>query len=391
MLTRIKQSGLVAVLTLALGLGVGIGLASPAQTAYSQAAADAETTLFRGIYQKANPSVVSIDVRLTTDSGNRQASPFGGPGQQGQQPFTNAAGSGFVYDTKGHIVTNAHVVEGADRIEVTFTDQTTMMATVVGSDPDSDIAVLQVQGDASHYQPLTLADSNAVQVGDRVAAIGNPFEYSGTMTQGIVSGTHRSVQGLQSTANGAGFQIPDAIQTDAAVNPGNSGGPLLDDQAEVIGITEQIASQVRQSSGVSFAIPSNIVKQIAETFISGGKVEHSWLGIAGTSLSLDSDQTLNLPAGMHGVYVDQVQSGSPAAQAGLKGSSAAVNNQSGTVAPGGDVIVAIDHQPVKQFDDLMGYLFTKTKVGQTVTLTIVRGGKQMDLQVTLQARPSSLA
>src|SRR5579859_1378403 len=391
MLKQIKQSGFVALLTMVLGVGVGVGLTGPVQTAYSQAAADSDTVLFRGIYQKANPSVVSIDVRMTSGAGNSPSSPFGGPGQQGLQPYVYAAGSGFVYDTNGHIITNAHVVQGADRIEVTFTDQVTMMATAVGIDQDSDLAVLQVQGDASHYQPLTLSDSDQVAVGDRVAAIGNPFEYAGTMTQGIVSGVHRSVQGTETTANGAGFQIPDAIQTDAAVNPGNSGGPLLDDQAEVIGITEQIASQVRQSSGVSFAIPSNIVKQIAETFISGGKVEHSWLGIAGTSLSLDSDQTLNLPAGMHGVYVDQVQSGSPAAQAGLKGSSAAVNNQSGTVAPGGDVIVAIDHQPVKQFDDLMGYLFTKTKVGQTVTLTIVRGGKQMDLQVTLQARPSSLA
>src|SRR5262249_15569831 len=159
------------------------------------------------------------------------------------------------------IVTNAHVVDGADRIEITFSDGNQMFAKLVGIDEDADIAVIKAQGNTSAYAPLTIANSDNVQVGDRAVAIGNPFERSGTMTQGIVSGLHRSVDGIASAGNGQSYQIPDAIQTDAALNPGNSGGPLLDSNADVIGVNEQIASDVRQSSGVSFSIPSNLVKQ----------------------------------------------------------------------------------------------------------------------------------
>ena len=250
---------------------------------------------------------------------------------------------------------------------------------------DSDIAVIKVQGDASKYQPLQLANSDSLTVGDRAIAIGNPFERSGTMTQGIVSGLHRSVDGLASAGQGASYTIPDAIQTDAALNPGNSGGPLLNDQAQVIGVNEQIASQVRQSSGVSFAIPSNIVKMMADGLIKNGKVEHTYLGISGNSLSLDATTTLKLDPNTKGVYVSAVSPNSPAAKAGLKGAS--TNAAIGTVAPGGDIIVAVDNQPIKHFDDLTSYLFMKTTVGQTITLTVLRNGQKQDIKVTLAARP----
>jgi 2-alkenal reductase len=399
MLQKIKQTGLVAVLTLALGLGIGVSVAGPMATVQGQNAArsvqaqnvvDNEADLLRGIYNKANPSVVSIDVRMPQQAN----SSFGLPGQgqrqrQGQQPqaYAYAAGSGFVYDTTGHIVTNAHVVEGADRVEVTFSDGAQMYAKVVGIDADSDLAVIQVEGNASRYQPLALANSDQLQVGDRAIAIGNPFQRSGTMTQGIVSGLHRSVDGVATSADGQAYQIPDAVQTDAALNPGNSGGPLLNDQGQVIGVNEQIESQVRQSSGVSFAIPSNLVKLVADTLIQSGKIEHSWLGIGGTSLTLDINDTLKVSGDTRGAYVTSVQSGSPADKAGLKGAASNGNVNSAETPTGGDIITAIDKQPVKAFDDLTSYLFTKTKPGQNVALTILRDGRQQDIQVQLGTRP----
>jgi 2-alkenal reductase len=386
MLSRIKRSSLSALLILLLGMAIGFGIASPARmVSGQQAVSDEETQLLRDIYAKVNPSVVSITVRIP--AGRVQPNPFGQRG--GVQPFAMAAGSGFVYDTAGHIVTNAHVVQGADQVEVTFSDDTMMRAKIVGIDLDSDLAVIQVQGDASRYKPLTLANSDELAVGDRAIAIGNPFERAGTMTQGIVSGLHRSVDALAQTSSGGSYTIPDAVQTDAALNPGNSGGPLLNNRGEVIGVNEQIASQVQQSSGVSFAIPSNLVKMIADTLIKDGKVTHSWLGISGGTLTLDLNEQLNLPADTHGAYVGTVQPNSPAAKAGLKGGSETTNVNGNNLPVGGDVIVAVDKNPVRHFDDLTSYLFMKTKVGQTVTLTVLRNGKQQDIQVTLGARPTS--
>jgi 2-alkenal reductase len=350
---------------------------SPAST--SDNPVDPQTQILRDVYQRVNPSVVSIAVRVTSSVSG--SSNTGG--------YDYAAGSGFVYDTAGHIVTNTHVIDGADRIEVSFSDDTTMYAKVVGSDPDSDVAVLQVQGDISKYAPLTLADSDAVMVGDLAIAIGNPFQQSGTMTHGIVSSLHRSVDALTQSGSGSGgnYTIPDAIQTDAPINPGNSGGPLLDSGGNVIGINEQIASTVRQSSGVSFAIPSNLVKLVADTLIKDGKIEHSWLGIAGGNLSLDIKDALKLPLDLQGIYVSDVQAGSPADKGGLQAGTATVSVNGQPVKKGGDVIVSIDGQTTKHFDDLTSYLFTHTKVGQTIKLTVVRDGKQVELSVTLAARP----
>jgi S1-C subfamily serine protease len=340
---------------------------------------DPQTQILRDVYQQVNPSVVSIAVRVPSS--------VSGPSNTGIYDY--AAGSGFVYDTAGHIVTNSHVIDSANRIEVTFSDDTTMYAKVVGSDPDSDVAVIQVQGDASKYKPLTLADSDAVVVGDLAIAIGNPFQQSGTMTHGIVSSLHRSVDALTQSGSttGGNYTIPDAIQTDAPINPGNSGGPLLNSGGEVIGINEQIASTVRQSSGVSFAIPSNLVKIVADALIKDGKIDHSWLGIGGGTLSLDMKDALKLPLDLQGIYVSEVQPGSPADKGGLQAGTATVSVDGQRVPSGGDVIIAIDGQPTKHFDDLTSYLFTHTTVGQTVKLTVIRDGKQLELSVTLGARP----
>jgi len=198
------------------------------------------------------------------------------------------------------------------------------------------------------------------------------------------------VSGLGDAGQGQTYLIPNAIQTDAALNPGNSGGPLLNNNGEVIGVNEQIASTVRQSSGVSFAIPSNLVKQVVETLIKDGKIVHPWLGISGGSLSLDTNEALKLPENTRGAYVMTVSPGSPAEKAGLKGAQTTrqtVASDPSVVPAGGDIIVAIDKQPVKNFDDVLAYVFDNTKVGQQITITVLRGGQQMDLQLTLGARP----
>ncbi len=395
MLNCVKPSILSLVATLIVGVAVGFGVFGSTLTAHSQSTVtgDTESQLFRAIYTRINPSVVSINVRMpVTASNSFQQSPFGQirPGQGGMQQYQYAAGSGFVYDTAGHIVTNAHVVSGTDQVEVTFSDGTMMHAKTIGIDLYSDLAVIQVQGDTSKYQAVPLANSDAVQVGDRVLAIGNPFENAGTMTQGIVSGLHREVSGLVQN-----YIIPDVIQTDAAINPGNSGGPLLSVDGQVIGVNELIkspigsSSGVAQSSGVSFSIPSNLVKQVSDTLIQSGKVEHTYLGIAGGSLYLDLNEALKLPPNTHGTLITSVQPGSPAATAGLRAGNQSVTIQGQKVNGGGDIIIAVDKQPAPQYEDLTAYLFTKTKVGQTVTLTILRDGAQQDIQVTLAARPAA--
>ncbi len=376
---QIKVAILPTAIALIVGITIGFGALGTTHIVQGQSATDPEAQIFRDLYTHINPSVVSLNVRgPTTD-------------QFGNASYEYAAGSGFIYDTKGHIVTNAHVVlsstgQTVDQIEIIFSDNTQLYGKLVGLDVDSDIAVIQAQGDTSKYPPLPLADSNSVQAGDRVIAIGNPFGISGTMTQGIVSGVGRSVQGLNV------YSIPDAIQTDAAINPGNSGGPLVNEAGQVIGINEQIASQVRQSSGVSFAIPSDIVKQAADALIQTGKIQHTYLGIAGTTTSLLTNNAMNVPAETHGALITGIRPNSPAAAAGLRGGSTDITDEQGqNITVGGDIITAVNGQPIARYEDLTTYLFTKTTVGQTVTLTILRNGQQQQVQVKLVARPAQLS
>ncbi len=353
---------------------------------------DLEQTLEQ-IYAQVNPSVVAIQV--TESAASIDLTPFGNlpnghPPIQPQQQ-QQALGSGFVWDKDGHIVTNNHVVDGATSISVEFPDGTIVPATVVGKDPDSDLAVLKVNLPADQLQPVTVGDSTQVKVGQLSVAIGNPFGNANTMTVGFISALARSLPVDNGSAQGISYTIPDIIQTDTAINPGNSGGVLLDEQGHVIGVTSAIDSPVRASSGVGFVIPSAIVSKVVPELIKSGHYDHAFIGISGTTLIPDLATAMNLQSNQRGVLVRDVTAGSPAAQAGLQGSAKQVTINGEQTTVGGDVITAIDDQPVKSFNDLVAYLARSTSVGQAVTLTILRGGQSQSVKLTLAARPATAA
>ena len=330
-------------------------------------------TALESIYSQVNPSVVSIEVIIPASSTSLSSS---------------ALGSGFVWDTQGDIVTNNHVIDGATRITVTFYDGTTVDATLVGADADSDLAVIKVNPDGLTLQPVTVADSTTVKVGQVAIAIGNPFGLQNTMTVGFISAVGRLIPASEN-AVGATYSIPDIIQTDVSINPGNSGGVLLDDTGAVIGVTQSIDTTSGSSSGVGFAIPSAIVKQVVPELITNGHYDHPYLGVSVTSLTPDIATAMNLPSGQRGALVETVASGGPADKAGLKASANKTSINGEQVSVGGDVIIAYGDQTVKSSDDLVTFLARSGSVGQVVTLTILRSGKQMQVQVTLGLRPSS--
>ncbi len=353
---------------------------------------------FEMVYQDVNPSVVTIEIGTAASNLNGSAPGFGqgGNGQngqngQGQQIVPTALGSGVIWDDSGHIVTNNHVVEGAAKLTVTFADGSSYDAKVVGTDPNTDLAVIQVTGaPASLLKPVTIGNSTKVQVGEMVVAIGNPFGLSNTMTTGIVSAIGRSIQaGNPNSQNGQTnaptFSIPDVIQTDAAINPGNSGGALVDMGGALIGVPSQIESQSGSNSGIGFAIPSAIAVQVAQQLISKGVATHSYLGISGTTVTADVISALNLQAGQHGVLVATVVPGGPAEKAGLQPAPVDAN---GNPTGAGDIIVGIDGQQVTSFEDLVSYLYANTQPGQSVTLNVLRNGKQIQVPVTLGSQPS---
>jgi serine protease Do len=357
------------------------------------------------IYTQVSPSVVNVQVVQSVavptlrfrgmpnspmTPGPMTPGPMTPP-NGGTQPFARGLGSGFIWDNQGHIITNNHVIDGASAISVVFSDGTTVTATVVGQDVNSDLAVLKVSAPAALLQPVTLGDSTRLQVGQLVVAIGNPFGFQGSMSTGIVSAVARSLPVGNQLSIGPTYSIPDIIQTDAAINPGNSGGVLTDDMGRVIGVTAAIESSANSSSGVGFAIPSAIVQKVVPALISNGKFSWPYLGISGTSLAPDVAQAMNLPAGQRGALVVQVLPGGPAAQAGLQGSEQSLTLLGQQVPVGGDVITAINGSSVKTFDDLVAYLARSAQVGQTVPLTILRNGRQQTLQVTLAARPAQSA
>ncbi len=349
---------------------------------------------FEQIYAQVNPSVVNIEVVEQASAqpqvggnGNGNNLPFGHP-QVGPQ---QALGSGFVWDKQGDIVTNNHVVDGASSISVTFSDGTTADAKVVGTDPFADLAVIKVDVSADLLQPVQIADSNQVKVGQIAIAIGNPFGFSGSMSEGIVSGLSRSIPADSSgntSASGGTYSIPDIIQTDAAINPGNSGGVLLNDQGQVIGVTAAIESSAQSSSGVGFVIPSAIVQQVVPSLIKTGKYDHPWLGLSGMTLTPDVAKAMNLNASQRGVLVITVVDNGPSAKAGLKPSNTQATVSGAQVNVGGDVITAINGQAVKRFEDLTSYLLSQTQPGQTVTLTVLRGGQEQTVKVTLGTIPA---
>lgn len=290
-------------------------------------------------------------------------------------------GSGFIYSDSGIIITNNHVVRGSETVDVTFVDGNTYSANVTGTDPNSDIAVLQIIDDVSEesLDPLVLGDSSEIEVGDQVVAIGNPFGLSGTMTAGIISQIGRLIP------NQEGFSIPNAIQTDAAINPGNSGGPLLNIQGEVIGINTSIQSSTGEFSGVGFAVPSNTIKKIVPVLIEKGKYDHPWLGMSGTSLTSDIIKKLNLPKNYKGVLVTTVIKDSPAEKSGLQEATYNINRE----IKSGDIIIAIDGYKVKDIVELIMYLSENKTVGDKVELNVNRNGSTIQLTAILKERPSS--
>lgn len=321
------------------------------------------------VYKKAAPSVVNIKTQVL-----QWDFFFGVYPEEG-------AGSGFVYDKEGHIVTNYHVVEGAQSIEVSFGEDLSVQAEVVGTDPLNDLAVLKVDVPPDKLVPVELGDSSTLQVGQWAIAIGNPFgRFERTLTVGVVSALNRTLE-LES-----GRIIRNLIQTDAAINPGNSGGPLLDSKGRVIGVNTAIVSPSRASAGVGFAIPVNVLKRVVPELIAYGRYRHPWLGVVGYTITPTLARRLNLPV-EQGVLVAQVYRGSPAHKAGIRGAKDQVVIGSRIILVGGDIITAIDNTPIKGVDFLNAYLEDNTQVGQTVELSILRDGKPLKVKVVLEEEP----
>jgi S1-C subfamily serine protease len=300
-------------------------------------------------------------------------------------------GSGFVYDGAGHVITNYHVIEGATLIEIHFTSGYMAYGTVIGTDLDSDLAVIKVDAPAEELHPLPLGDSDALKVGQTVVAIGNPFGLDSTMTVGIVSALGRTLDSIHESPNGRPFTAGDIIQTDAAINPGNSGGPLFNANGEVIGINRAIRTESTTdtgqpvNSGIGFAISINIVKRVVPVLITDGEYTYPYLGISSLdSLSLDMVQELGLTS-YTGAYVTDVVPGGPADQAGIRPGT--TSTSSPNLLGGGDLITAIDGREVRTFDELLAYLITNKGPGDTIVLTVLRNNETIDVSLTLGERP----
>ncbi|MES0359533.1 MAG: trypsin-like peptidase domain-containing protein [Anaerolineales bacterium] len=322
------------------------------------------------IYEKSNPGVVAIQV--LTDSGN-------------------GLGSGFVIDKDGHIITNFHVIEGVSELEVDFPSGFKTRGEVIGTDTDSDLAVIEVDAPPEELFPLPLGDSSEIKVGQTVVAIGSPFRFNGTMTTGIISSLGRTLESIHEAPGGNFFTAGDIIQTDAAINPGNSGGPLLNVEGEVIGVNRAIrtfnftSGDDPLNSGIGFAIAINTVKRVVPSLISEGKYDYPYLGISSLSdISLLQQEALQLPR-TTGAYVTDVTQDSPADRAGLQGATNPTDFPN--LFSGGDFIIAIDGIAIQTFSDLLSYLVQEKSPGDTITLTVIRQDQELQLNLTLGKRP----
>jgi putative serine protease PepD len=355
--TALVVAGLVA----ALALGLGLGAAAFAVLD------DGTTTIIRQVTVEGSSAVAENEVPIGDIYAHASKAVVEITASGGLGPQAGAQGSGFVYDEDGHIVTNQHVVAGASRISVSFWTGAERPATVVGTDPSTDLAVLHVDARRSLFEPLRLARSGAVRVGDPVLALGSPFGLEGTVTSGIVSALHRAMTAPNT------FTITDTIQTDAAINHGNSGGPLLDRHGRVIGVNAQIESESGGSDGVGFAIPSNTVRSIADQLIASGEVEHAYLGI-------------RMEPTPRGVAVTQVLPGTPAADVGLKAATGTTLVDGQRQPTGGDLVIAFDREKVTSAVALQSAVDAH-RPGDKVTLTLLRGGSRRTIEVTLGVRP----
>ena len=293
----------------------------------------------------------------------------------------NSVGSGFVFDLFGNIITNAHVIDNADNITVTFLDGSQYNASIVGMDKFTDIAVINVEEKPDYLHPLQIGDSSTLKVGEPVAAIGNPFGLSGSMTSGIVSQIGRLLP-----SHDTGFSIPNVIQTDAAINPGNSGGPLLNMNGKVMGINTAIQSGTGQSAGIGFAVPSNTISKVVPVLITEGKYSHPWIGISGQDINPDLAKIRNLNHSK-GFLIVTVIPDSPAEMAGLKGVSEIEKIDNKEYPKDGDIIISVDGKEVRKISDILIHLQEEKSVGDEMILGIIRNGEQMDIILTLVVRP----
>ncbi|MEK9681726.1 MAG: trypsin-like peptidase domain-containing protein [Nitrosopumilus sp.] len=315
------------------------------------------------IFEKSEPGVVRVNI------------------QRGEVSETGGVGSGFVFDKQGHIITNEHVIDDAQKVVITFLDGRSYNAEIVGTDEFTDLAVIKVNADLALLNPLTIGDSSNLKVGEQIAAIGNPFGLSGSMTSGIVSQLGRLLP------SGSGYSIPDVIQTDAAINPGNSGGPLLNMRGEIVGINTAIQSATGEFTGVGFAIPSQTVAKIVPTLIEDGEYKHPWIGISGRDIDPDLAKVLELQDAV-GFLVVTVIENSPASKAGLIGSDKTIDVDGVNYPMGGDIILSVDGIEVRKIDDILIHLQRAKSVGDEMVLEVLRDGRTTNIAIILQERPN---
>ena len=312
------------------------------------------------IFEKSEASIVQVSVvRGESDGG---------------------MGSGFVYSDEGYVITNQHVVQDAERVMITFLDGEAYIGNVIGTDRDLDIAVVKVEPTNTYLQPIKIGDSSKLKVGEKIAAIGNPFGLSGSMTSGIVSQMGRLLP--QET----GYSIPDVIQTDAAINPGNSGGPLINMKGEVVGINTAIQSATGEFSGIGFAVPANTVKKVVPVLIQDGEFKHPWMGISGTDVDPELAEVRGLNSSK-GFLVVSVIEGSPAETAGLLGVTETKETDGREFALDGDIILSIDGETVRKISDILVHLQREKSVGDEMVLSVNRGGEILELTMVLEERP----
>ena len=315
------------------------------------------------IFEKSEPGVVRVNV------------------QRGEVSETGGVGSGFVFDKQGHIITNEHVIDDAQKVVITFLDGRSYNADIIGTDEFTDLAVIKVNADLALLHPLTIGDSSNLKVGEQIAAIGNPFGLSGSMTSGIVSQLGRLLP------SGSGYSIPDVIQTDAAINPGNSGGPLLNMRGEIVGINTAIQSATGEFTGVGFAIPSQTVAKIVPTLIEDGEYKHPWIGISGRDIDPDLAKVLELQDAV-GFLVVTVVEDSPASEAGLIGSDKTIDVDGVNYPMGGDIILSVDGIEVRKIDDILVHLQRAKSVGDEMILEVLRDGRTTNISIILAERPN---
>jgi S1-C subfamily serine protease len=348
-------------------------VATPTPGPVAEESADSVEARRIAVYARVAPAVVNVTTQVLRSNFFWGATPEEG------------SGSGFLWDTEGHIVTNNHVVQGAQSIEVSFGGDAGLPATVVGTDPINDLAVIVVDSVPEDVQPLEIGTSADLKVGQTAIVIGNPFgQFERTMTQGIVSAVNRTIETDTTVLRGV-------IQTDAAINRGNSGGPLLDSHGRLIGVNSAIYSPTGTSAGVGLAIPVDKVVRVVPVLIKEGRFPHPWLGVEGLGYEISPSlaRALDLPV-QEGLLVAQIYQGSPADRIGLRNASDQVIVGNRRYLVGGDILTAVDDVKLSKWDDLSAYLEEKTEVGQTVTLSLVRGGKTLTVTATLGDTPDSL-